>query len=136
MKLLIVEDDFTSRRIIRKLVSKYGDCDIAVDGEEALEAYETAWEKSDPYETIFLDICMPKIDGLKVLKRIRSLEAKRNTEEDQPVRIIMTTAKDDSKNVMAAFYDGGASGYLTKPITQFQLEAELKKFNLGIAGDN
>jgi two-component system, chemotaxis family, chemotaxis protein CheY len=136
MRLLIVEDDFTSRRIIRKLVSKYGDCDIAVDGNEALLAYETAWEKSMPYDAILLDICLPKMDGLKVLKRIRTLEKKRNSEEEPPVKIIMTTAKEDSKNVMAAIYKGGASGYLTKPISRFQLEAEFKKAHLRILGDN
>ena len=44
MRVLIVEDDFTSRKLLQKFLSPYGDCDIAVDGKEALEAYKMSWE--------------------------------------------------------------------------------------------
>ncbi|MBA4418955.1 MAG: response regulator, partial [Syntrophus sp. (in: bacteria)] len=40
MKVLIAEDDFTSRRLLQKLISSYGVCDVAVDGKEAIESFE------------------------------------------------------------------------------------------------
>ena len=135
MKFLIVEDDFVCRRVLQKLVSRYGDCDVAINGKEAIEAYELANKENEPYDTILLDICMPKIDGLKVLKRIRQEEKKSKNGDQTAVNIIMTTAKDDSKHIMDAYYSGGASGYLTKPISSSHLEAELKKLNI-LPGNN
>ncbi len=135
MRFLIVEDDFVSRRVLHKLVSRYGECDVAMNGKEALEAYGLANEENLPYQTILLDICMPKVDGLKVLKRIRQTEKDEDHSDRTETHIIMTTAMDDSKHVMKAYYEGGASGYLTKPITRPHLEAEFKKLNI-LPGNN
>ena len=71
MKILVVEDDFGSRRMMQKLLEPYGDVDVVVDGEEAVEAFKMAWEESTPYDMIFMDIMMPKMDGHEALKRIR-----------------------------------------------------------------
>jgi two-component system chemotaxis response regulator CheY len=72
MRILIVEDDFGSRRLMQKLVSDYGQCDVVVDGEEAVEAFRLAWEENSPYDVIFLDIMLPKMDGQEALRRIRT----------------------------------------------------------------
>ncbi len=45
MRVLIVDDDFISRRLLQKILSAHGDCDIAVDGAEAIKAFELAWER-------------------------------------------------------------------------------------------
>ncbi len=74
MKCLIVEDDFISRRILRELLGMYFDCEIAVDGEEAVTAFRLAHDSKSPYDLICMDIMMPKMDGHEALRLIRQLE--------------------------------------------------------------
>ncbi len=50
MKYLIVEDDFAARRLLQRDLSNYGDCDIAVDGNEAVEVFRQAVDEKEPYE--------------------------------------------------------------------------------------
>ena len=52
MRFLIVEDDFISRRLMQKLLSPYGDCDIAVNGAEAVTAFRGALQEKEPYDLI------------------------------------------------------------------------------------
>ena len=63
MRCLIVEDDFISRRILQQLLSSHFECDVAVDGEEGVESFRLAHEEKKPYDRVFLDIMMPKLDG-------------------------------------------------------------------------
>jgi two-component system chemotaxis response regulator CheY len=134
MKFLVVEDDFGSRRLLQALLKPYGTSDIVVDGEEAVEAFRLAWEENDPYHLVFLDIMMPNVDGQEALRRIRELESSIGVAERDQVKVIMTTALEDPKNVVEAYYQGGATGYLVKPIDRESLYGELKK--LGIARAN
>ena len=103
MKSLIVDDDFFSRRILQSIVSAYGECHVAVDGKEALFAYKQALAEEAPYDVICLDIMMPEINGQEVLQEIRAIEKAKNILGDNSVKIIMTTALDDSENVKTAF---------------------------------
>ncbi len=74
MKILIAEDDRLSRAFLKKAMEKYGACDVAVDGMEALDLYLESIERQEPYDLLCLDIMMPKVDGFKTLKVIRGLE--------------------------------------------------------------
>ena len=74
MRVLIVEDDFVARRVLKEILSPYGECDIVVDGEEAVQAFRLAWEDEEPYDLICMDIMMPNVDGHESLKRIRLIE--------------------------------------------------------------
>ena len=77
MRILIVEDEFITRKIVQSILSSYGECDIAVDGEEAVQAFTMAWESNKPYDLICMDILMPNKDGHQALKEIREKEAQR-----------------------------------------------------------
>ena len=74
MRILIVEDDFASRKFMMNFMSAYGDCDGTVDGMEAVEAYMMALEDEQPYDLICLDVMMPVMDGYQVLNTIRNME--------------------------------------------------------------
>ena len=74
MNVLVVEDDFASRKFMMNYMSKFGDCDGTVDGSEAVEAYMMATEAGEPYDLICLDVMMPVMDGYQVLKTIREIE--------------------------------------------------------------
>ncbi|MDA3948883.1 MAG: response regulator [Spirochaeta sp.] len=121
MKILIVEDDFGSRRFLQMLLQPHARCDVVVDGGEAIEAFSMAWEENDPYQLILLDIMMPNVDGQTALKEIRGNEAKIGVDSSDAVKVIMTTALEDPKNVVEAYYQGGADSYLVKPIDRAKL---------------
>lgn len=129
MRVLVVEDDFTSRRLLSLYLAPYGECDVAVDGHEALEAFRMALEEKQPYDVICLDIMMPNMDGHEALKRIRALEEEHGVLLGEGVKIIMTTALGDSKNIFKAFNEQ-CEAYLVKPIEQEKLAEELKKLGL------
>lgn len=115
MRILIAEDDLASRIFMKKFLSKYGDCDVAVNGLEVLDAFLGALKEEKPYSLICLDIMMPKLDGLKALKAIRDIEKQKGIEDEARAKIIMTTALND-KNTIANAYDAGCEAYAWKPI--------------------
>ena len=129
MKILIVEDDFASRKLMQKYLSPYGICEVVVDGEEAVLAFSESLENDDPFDLVCLDIMLPKKDGQQVLKSIRSLEASRGIEGSEGVKVIMTTALGDAENIMSAFRSQ-CEGYLTKPVTRQRLLEEIKELGL------
>lgn len=129
MKILLAEDDFVTRKFMVNFLSKYGDCDVTVDGMEAVDAFMMALEDDEPYDLACLDIMMPVMDGYQVLKAIRNLEKEKNVPEDKAVKIIMTTALNEERNVKMAF-ELGCTIYSGKPINQDRFEQALKKLNL------
>jgi two-component system chemotaxis response regulator CheY len=130
MRILIVEDDFRSRKLLQAILSPYGECDIAVNGEEAVEAFKMALEENRGYDLLCLDIMMPVMDGQEALKRIRDMEKERGIRYGNEVKVIMTTALGDTKNVSDAFFKGQATSYLTKPLDKHKLLDELRNMGL------
>lgn len=130
MRALIVEDDFASRRLLQKYLEPYGTSDVAINGREAVDAFLLAHGENTPYDLICLDIMMPEMDGQQVLKTIRTLEQEKGINHRQEVKIIMTTAMDAPKDVVEAYYNGGCTSYLVKPIEKKKLVAELATFGL------
>ena len=130
MKCLIVEDDFISRRILKELLSKHFDCDIAINGEEAITSFRLAHEGKHPYDLICMDIMMPGVNGQEALKRIREVERSLDIPPQLEAKVIMTTALDDPKTVVQAFYQCGATSYIVKPVSKQKLMNELRALEL------
>lgn len=126
MRILIAEDDLTSRKFLFKFLSQYGECDLVVDGLEALDAFLLSTKEKIPYDLICLDIMMPKVDGVKVLKNIRDYEVQKGVEPEKRSKIIMTTALAETKFVQSAF-DIGCDAYAAKPIDIVKLDEVLEK---------
>ncbi|MCL2718873.1 MAG: response regulator [Lachnospiraceae bacterium] len=131
MRILIAEDDFASRKFMQKYLTNFGDCDITIDGEEAVEAFKMALEDNEPYDLICLDIMMPAMDGYQVLKVVREIEKENNRTGDEAVKIIMTTALNAERNIKAAF-DMGCTVYCAKPIDLDKFEEVLKKIGITV----
>lgn len=129
MKILIAEDDLASRKYLQKYLSQYGECDQVVDGLEALDAVLLSLKEHKPYDLICLDIMMPKVDGVKVLKAIRELETQKGLLPEKRSKIIMTTALAETQFVQSAF-DYGCEGYAAKPIDTQKFTEVLKKLGL------
>lgn len=129
MKILIAEDDLTSRLFMKKFLSRYGECELAMNGMEAIELVMNSLESGNPYDLICLDIMMPKIDGIKALIAIRELERAKGEVLTNVSKIIMITALNDKKTVDEA-YQNGCDAYAWKPIDIEKFSKVLKKLEL------
>jgi two-component system chemotaxis response regulator CheY len=139
--ILVVEDDFLSRKTLTGLLKRYGTCDVAIDGEEAVEAFTRALEDR-PYDLVCLDIMMPKVDGFEAARRMRAAEtlaASRRLKEATEARsgyvkesavVVMTSSLEDPEHIVNACYRCGADAYLVKPISADTLRGILRRFAL------
>ena len=113
MKILLVEDDKGIARFVKKgLLENAFSVDVAFDGEDGLFL---ALHRS--YELIILDILLPKMDGVEILKRMRKMEIQ--------TPVIFLTAKDSEKDVVQGL-NSGADDYITKPFSFNELLARIR----------
>ena len=129
MRILLAEDDYASRKFGISLLSKYGEVDATVDGEEAVAAFEFAAEDGEYYDLICLDIMMPGTDGIEALYRIRDAEKRLKIADERCPKIIMVSALSDMNYVDGAF-ELGCDGYANKPLDTEKFEDVLKKLEL------
>jgi two-component system chemotaxis response regulator CheY len=129
MRILIAEDDEVSRKFLFKFLSKYGECDLTVDGLEALDAFLLAVNEENPYDLVCLDIMMPKVDGVKVLKSIREIEKQQGISPDKRAKVIMITALGETDYVHQSF-EIGCDAYAAKPVDTEKLVKVLEKLGL------
>ena len=121
MRLLIAEDERSLSKALTVILEKNNySVDAAYDGEEALDYLAVG-----QYDGLILDIMMPKIDGLTVLKRLR---AKGNS-----IPVLMLTAKSEIDD-RGAGLDYGATDYLTKPFDTKELLARIRAMTRGRSG--
>jgi two-component system chemotaxis response regulator CheY len=130
MKTLIVEDDFLARALLSTLLSEYGICHVAINGKEALEAIECAFDENNPYDLICLDIMMPVMNGQEALLELRKMEVERGIKGLDTTKVIMITAIDDSKNIMKSFRQGQCEAYLAKPLDRNKLIGHIRDLGL------
>ncbi len=112
MKILLIEDDKGIARFVKKgLMENAFLVDFASDGEEGLQL---ALQRS--YDLIILDILLPKVDGLEVLRRLRGMTIQ--------TPVVFLTAKDSESDVVQGL-NSGADDYLTKPFSFNELLARV-----------
>src|SRR5439155_15967084 len=114
MRVLIIEDEpRLAENVARTLRETAGYAvDVAADGQEGLFLAE-----SNAYDAVLLDLMLPKLDGMQVLKRIR--------ESGQHTPVLVLTARDDKESVVALL-NAGADDYLPKPFDLGELLARAK----------
>ncbi|MBP9837262.1 MAG: response regulator [Proteobacteria bacterium] len=129
LRMLIVEDEASSRKILSKFLSPYGQTAIATTGNEALTMINEGITVNLPYDIIFLDINLPETDGKEVLKKIRTIEEKSGIFGSSAVKVVMTTGDKSPKSIVNAF-STGCDGYLKKPLNNQEVKATLVDLNL------
>ena len=113
MRLLLAEDEKELSRALTTILERNNySVDAVYDGEEALE-----YLNSNNYDGLILDIMMPRMDGLTVLKKLRE---KRN-----PIPVLLLTAKSEVDDKVEGL-DAGANDYLTKPFAFPELLARIR----------
>lgn len=130
MKILIADDNINNWTLLQKLLAPYGDCDVVINGREAVEAYELAMANNQTYDLICMDIMMPEMTGHEALHEIRIIEQKLGVPRSHRVVVFMTTALDSSRDIIEAFDRGECDAYLTKPISQVALVNKMKEYRL------
>jgi two-component system, chemotaxis family, chemotaxis protein CheY len=112
-KILVVDDDATNRKLLREILHDMAACDLIESGPKAIEAFRSAFQLAIPYDLVLLDIAMPEMDGIEVLKQLRMVEKLQGIEIGHGTPIFMITAH--KQEFMKAFREG-ADDYLLKPI--------------------
>lgn len=130
MRVLIVDDDFYCRSYLQEILHPYAFCDVAVNGDEAIYAFRRALTEAKPYDLICMDLVMPEIDGHHALREIREIEREHGILEETQAKVIITTVLDDSEDTHNAFFLGGATSFLVKPIDETMILTELKRLDL------
>jgi two-component system, chemotaxis family, chemotaxis protein CheY len=131
MRVLVVEDDFISRRLLCRYLQAHAECDVAVNGNEAVGAFKQSLLADQRYDLVCLDIMMPGMDGQETLKRVRALEREHGIDDTDRSRVIMTTALEDHDNVLAAF-SNACDGYVVKPIEKRKFLETLQEIGLPV----
>jgi two-component system, chemotaxis family, chemotaxis protein CheY len=129
MKSLIAEDDVTSRLILERFLSQYGECDVVADGKEAVQGFNDALRSHRGYDLVCMDLGLPVMDGQTAIREIHGLEAAAGVLKT--VRIIVTTGHTDMESITNALI-GKCNGYLMKPIDKGKLRERL--LELGLIG--
>ncbi|MGN7613825.1 response regulator [Magnetococcales bacterium HHB-1] len=130
MRILIADDEPNNRTLLKHHLAPHGECDLVVDGLEAVEAFTIALEDGEGYALICLDIMMPEMNGQEALKRIREIEEEHGISGDREAVILMTSALDDERQVVEAYFKGGCTDYLVKPISRDKLTEKLHEYRL------
>ncbi|MBF0362113.1 MAG: response regulator [Oligoflexia bacterium] len=122
MKLLVVDDMSTMRKIIKNMLSQLGFKNIieADDGRKALEIIDSAHKIGDPIEFILSDWNMPDLNGLDFLKILKQSEAHKN------IPFLMITAEAEQGNVMIAV-KSGVDNFIVKPFSAQVLKEKIEK---------
>jgi len=117
MKILVVDDFATMRRIIKNVLKQIGFTNIseAENGNSALKAM-----KSEKFDLVMCDWNMPEMPGIELLNKVRSDEELKNTP------FVMVTAETQKENILQAV-KAGVSNYVVKPFTVDTVEQKLRK---------
>ena len=113
MRLLLAEDELALSKALTTILERNNySVDPVYDGQTALEYLE-----ADNYDGVILDIMMPKVDGITVLKEIRS--------RGNRIPVLLLTAKSEVDDKVLGL-DAGANDYLTKPFHSRELLARIR----------
>lgn len=117
MKILIVDDFATMRRIVKNILKQIGFSNIveAEDGKAAL-----AQLKDGNFDLVMCDWNMPEMSGLELLQKVRSDDALKG------IPFVMVTAEAQKENILDAV-KAGVNNYVVKPFTAETIEEKLKK---------
>lgn len=116
MRILIADDEATSRLMLKAMVTKFGhECTLANDG-------AAAWDLlcSDHFDVLLTDWMMPWIDGPELCRRVRN----EDVATDHYVYVVLTTSNDHCQHVLEGM-SAGADDYLMKPVDSFALQTTL-----------
>lgn len=126
LKTLIVDDHPASILLLQDMLSEHCECFAATAGAQAIALFEKALQAARPFAVVLLDIEMPGMNGIEVLKELRLREfewRKQNLlfEDRRHARIIMQTASENPQDLFDSYLKGKCNGYINKPFNKKDL---------------
>jgi PAS domain S-box-containing protein len=128
LRLLLVDDNPANLRLLQSIIGVLGcECTMAAGGREGLEAIQ----QGGPYDAVMLDLQMPEVDGMEVVRRLRAGEV---SPETRDLWITIVTA-DNRPETRAALFALGCDDFITKPVTVKSCLEALQRVKRGRAPD-
>ncbi|MCE1247790.1 MAG: response regulator [Firmicutes bacterium] len=128
MRILVAEDDLSSQILMEELLLPLGNVQVVSNGKEAVNAFVKSREEQKPYDIIFLDIMMPKMDGYEALECIREIEKQASVPFEKRSIVIMLTILHSQESITKSVYEG-CDWYIPKPIRKETLFSVLDKIS-------
>ncbi len=123
-RILVVDDNYANRQLILDTLEDLAKCDVAVNGKEAIDAYNNSSKSDDKYQLILLDIAMPEVNGLEFLEILRDHEKNAKIDLGEGIPVIMVTA---FKQPFIEAFNRGCDDYILKPIDPDALIEKIKE---------
>jgi CheY-like chemotaxis protein len=131
MRILVVDDDMVSRKKMEVILQEFGDCFLAESGQDAIRVFREASAKDVPFDLISLDISMPDIDGIEVLKQIRQLEKDLDLPPKRQARVMMVSSHADQDLVLGSVA-AGCNNYIVKPFERAKVVEKLRTLGFNV----
>lgn len=123
VKILVAEDNHVNQEVIKRMLQLEGikDIDLACDGQDAFDKVSSLQTHGQNYSIIFMDVQMPRVDGLLATRMIRN-------DLSYTYPIVALTAFADDSNIKECL-EAGMDGFLSKPIKRTKLKTIIKEFS-------
>lgn len=129
MKTLVIEDEIVCRLCLERMLEKHSIVSVAESGDRGLQMFRDALENNVRFDLIFLDIMLPGMNGLDVLRKVRQAEGCQEIHAADRVKVVMTTGLEDSGNILDAFRKH-CDAYLIKPLKADEINETLIELGL------
>ncbi|GAB6095706.1 chemotaxis response regulator CheY [Desulfatiferula olefinivorans] len=131
MRILVVDDDMVSRKKMEVILQEFGDCFLAESGRDAIRVFREASAKNIPFDLISLDISMPDINGIEVLKEIRQMETEGAVPPEGQARVMMVSSHADQDLVLGSVA-AGCNNYIVKPFERAKVLEKLRALGFNV----
>lgn len=122
---LVVDDDMIGRTMLRDFLLEFAPCDVAENGKEGLRLFEKALAEGTPYCLICVDLIMPEMNGLALIKHIREIEKKQLIFSDVRTKIFVISASDSPWDKADLVLNDLCDDYIVKPFKRDSLAERL-----------
>ncbi|KNZ69931.1 transcriptional regulator NarL [Thermincola ferriacetica] len=129
MEVLIIGEDFFSRRFLQLTLSKFANCKIAVSGRQAINYVKLTLGRDRPYQLIIVDNNLFDMDVTQLVKNIRLLEESGGKPGSPKSKILVLSSPHRHSSVLDTFKEG-CDGWITKPIDEEKLLEKIHRFGL------
>jgi len=131
MKILVIEDDYSSSIMFQRYLENYGKCETVSTGFDGMQKYIESISSGQQYNLIIIDIILPDMNGYEVLETIRAEEDARKYIDAERTKIILTTSLDDEENrKLAEKLTPGLETYYTKKFVLEGFDEKLQELGL------
>lgn len=131
MKMLIVDDQMTTRMLLRCMLETYGEVVEAQAGREAVAMFTTELAGEQPFDLVCVDLGLPDIDGNAVLEQLRAAEVQQRVATPATIVMVTGNVSDEARD---AALERSADAYLTKPVSYEAMFALLGRIGVVSAG--